>query len=884
MKADDGKLYDRFFDGNKRQYIIPVYQRNYDWTLEECKKLFDDIVNSFDKDTNHFIGSIIQVQKDEEHGVKPFIVIDGQQRLTTVYLLLTALFDFETDKDRKKVIENYIFNDFKGETPSISNDKFKLKLKANTNDNTQLIMLMNGKASELDTTSNVYKNYEYFKRLVSEKIQLGYSAYDIRKGIEKLICVIINLNESHGDDPQVIFERINSTGLPLELDDLVRNYVLMTAINQEQLFDDYWSVIEKQIPKQNRSQFIINYLNAYTSNQVNDKNSYDIFKKWAIEEDKTREDVLKILTKFSKYYATFIGRPNNYAKRINDVLEKLRKLDQSTLYTFLFYLFEDFENGSIDEEVLYKTLSFLLNYSVRRLICEVPSNSLRGLYKNLYKRVFDKLIKPYDYYDVFVSFMVNELSNTKDEFPDDAKFKRYLVETKLYRNRKLAKLVLGTLENHKSKEIIDVDSDEISIEHILPQNFENKDWRQDLGIDYERIYNTYLDTLGNITLTGYNSSLSDNKFSKKQEILESSKTKIDFINKEFKESSLWNEQTIKTRAERLTNETLNIFSNPLYSGKVYHKKSISNLVVVDLDNPEVAYGTKPVYYELLGERREVNENWRTLSVNVFEALYNLDESKLKSLAIEKFKPWAKSDRIYISTVKSDISDVERRIREIANSGIYITVNLSSAYTLEFIKTVFQKYEIDPIDFNVYCKAAKANEEDENTRQIKNQINNEFVRFITSLSEQGIVKYESKNSSSSHVRFTTDKVEKYFPIIEDAKKDGWKNGHQFMYEASIEADEVYVKATIAKGAGKYNQKTVEGFINILNSHEDITNYRTNISNKKGIKINGWHVVETWKISKLDEINEENLDIVIEELTDIIMNKLPKFEKLLEDLSN
>ncbi len=698
MKAENAKFYYSFFEGNKRQYIVPVYQRNYDWSLDECKKLFDDIMTAFDKDKNHYIGSIIQVQKDEEYGVKPFIVIDGQQRLTTIYLLLRALLNFENNRDRSEVLNDSLYNNFKGEGPNSPNDKYKLKLKANTNDNVQLIKLMSNKIDEMDKSSNVYKNYEYFEKLISDKIHLDYSSLDIRKGIEKLECVIISLNESHGDDPQVIFERINSTGLPLELDDLVRNYVLMTEINQEELFQEYWSVVEESIPKKSRANFIIDYLNAYTTYQVNEKNSYEIFKLWA--KDYQRNEILAIFKKYSKYYSAFIGYTNPYSSKITNILSDLRIINQSTMYTFLMYTFNDFEQGKITEETLVKILYQLLTYSVRRLVCEVPSNSLRGLYKNLYKRIFSKIdLTQNDYYDVFASFMVNELIGTKDEYPSDSSFSQHLQTTKLYRNRKLCRYILGNLENNKSKEKIDFDSSDITIEHILPQNYQNEDWRNELKEDYESTYNTYVDTLGNLTLTGYNSSLSDNSFFRKKAILEKTKTKIAYLNKEFFESTKWDRNVIIARAKRLSNDLKSIFAYPEYSGNLYHVKSTSKHFVVDLDNTELATGATPLYYEFLGERKEVS-TYREIVNSVLYSLYLQDEKIIRGLAIEKYKPWApQSNSIYLTTDESDL----RSPKPVDGTDLFFESNLSSVYILGFIKELIKLYSFENDDFTLYCK-------------------------------------------------------------------------------------------------------------------------------------------------------------------------------------
>ncbi|MGI6593533.1 MAG: DUF262 domain-containing protein [Christensenellales bacterium] len=691
------KVYDYCFDGSRRQYRIPVYQRNYDWSVENCKKFLDDIIEAYKKEKNHFIGMIIQVQKNEDNnGLKPFIVVDGQQRLTTIYLLLKALYDLTEREGTKEDLYDGLFNKFRDVDVSI--DKVnKIKLKANTYDNKQLLLLMDNEFDSLDKNSNIWTNYNYFKRRIKELIENDDLEHrDIKKGVELLTAAIINLDDN--DDPQAIFERINFYGEDLKLDDLIRNFVLMTELDQEALFKKYWKFIEDNIKKDKRPQFFIDFLNSYTTSNVSAKNAYESFKNWSRKVEDV-EEVLRKLKQAAKYYSAFIGTSSFYSKEVNDKLAAFRKINQSTIYTFLFKVFDDYENNVIDENVLLKVLDLFINYSVRRKICEVPPNSLRGLYKTLHNRIFTGVQNiEENYYDACVCMLVENLRGNRDEFPNEQNLIQSFCKTKIYaRDKIFGKYILGLLENANSREKIDVESSDITIEHIMPQNSKNQDWRNEIGEEYDRVYNEYLNTFGNITLTGYNSSLSDNSFQKKKEILKNTNTKIAFLNKEFLESETWGEQEIKNRAKRLAKAMLEKFSTPIWSGVNYHPTSSADLIMVGLSNPEDITNKTAVYYEFFGERKEV-DSFREILSGVMETLYVLLPEKMQELARSNYKI-AFAQRAYMSYNKNEF----KRFGQIEGTEIYYLINLSGPNILTFIKNLLEETEIDETEFIAYCK-------------------------------------------------------------------------------------------------------------------------------------------------------------------------------------
>ena len=259
---------------NKRVFKIPVYQRNYDWTDVQCTKLYTDILNAFDNDKKHFMGTIVYIKGQVDSSqLEEALIIDGQQRVTTIYLLMKALFDYAVESNiiqLKEELEEYIFN-------RRCEEQYKLKLKPIKEDNKQLCLLMNNEMDELLNSSNIVRNYNLFKSLIESSVNDGYLARDILQGMKKLEMVEIILDKSQGDEPQRIFESINSTGLELSLSDLIRNYLLMDDDNQDDLFEQYWIKIEKMIGYDELREFFIQFLNCKLTETVSSKNAYTKF-------------------------------------------------------------------------------------------------------------------------------------------------------------------------------------------------------------------------------------------------------------------------------------------------------------------------------------------------------------------------------------------------------------------------------------------------------------------------------------------------------------------------------------------------------------------------------------------------------------------------------
>lgn len=692
MRAEPEKLIDLMFD-NKRQYQIPVYQRNYDWKKDNCLELFNDILFAYDNERSHFLGTIVQVQQEEEGGIKRFIIIDGQQRTTSIYLLLKALYDSCNMESIKEEIESLLFNKSAAKEFG-KEEKYKLKLKPIKSDNEQFLLLMYDKLEEMDKTSNIYINYNYFKELVSNSIKQGRDIKNIKKGLEYLEIVMISLKEPE-DDPQVIFERINSTGEDLKLSDLIRNYLLMTDSKMEELYENYWLPVETLVGRDKINDYFNVYI-VFAISEANEQNAYQQFKKYA--HSLSHETILKDLKRYSKYYHVFITDDTNYSKKINYLLAGYRYLKQSTIFPFFFSVFDDFEKRIIDEDTLCSVLKFFLNYTLRRVVCGVPSNSLRGLYKTLYKRIFNDEKKKLDYLNSIYNFMA-AIPSTKDVVPNDTTFKDRLINENIYKNRNVCKYILAILENGfcSMKETVMIDS-KITIEHIMPQNKDNKFWQKEIGSNFTSIYDHYVHTLGNLTLTGYNGELSDKPFIDKVKDLNNF-SKFSILNSDIIDKEHWNEKTIEARANRLSDKLVKDLILP------DNFKSISKLQIKEryslVDDANIT-GTKPSYFIFMGERYDVS-TYSDMLIKIMEILYTLYQEQISELAKENF--------IINNSEKPCISynkDLLRHCRELNNTGIYLETNYSANTIIKVLKVFFDKLSLEYDEFVFFARRTDIN--------------------------------------------------------------------------------------------------------------------------------------------------------------------------------
>ena len=691
MRIESGRMLNDYIQPNKKQYCIPVFQRDYAWTKEQCEKLFEDIVLAFQKDRLHFCGSFVYAPLPTKKHIDRFIIIDGQQRFTTLYILLKALADSATDEDEKESLEKYLYNEDKFKRYGID-DKSKLKLKPVKTDNDQLQLLMAGKLDQMNKGKDgiIYHNYMLFRELIAAFLAQdpANSVMMIHDGIDSLICADIRLDQD--DDAQEIFERINSTGIKLGLPDLIRNYVLMTDDDQERLYEEYWLVMQELLSKDRMESFFLDYLNMKLDGFAKESEAYRDFKQIYVQGQYTNESMLQEILHYAKQYHIFIYGDDRLSTEINSALDGLRRLNQTTVYLFLFHIFDDFEAGVIDQQELGKILNLLLSYSIRRLICEIGSNSLRGLYKTLYSRIFARPEHKTHYYDAIVSFL--QQMTSRDAIPSDADFALALQERNLYRKNALCKYLLAAIENQGKEKIV---TDNLTIEHIMPQNRNlSTAWQKMLGDDWESVREHYLHTLGNLTLTGYNSELGDHPFDEKQTMLAEAVTHITVLYSDVKDKTVWNADTIEARAQRLSGMIMKLFPIEQPVQKIEFRDPRYTLyTVVDPHNATYKYVN---YYELLGERVNV-DSFAFMVRSVARKLYDRDSSVIEAMARnhEKFPTWLNPVFSYEKT------GVRNPIELKKDAGIYISTGYSAYDCICFIRALLRKYDLDIAEDFVY---------------------------------------------------------------------------------------------------------------------------------------------------------------------------------------
>lgn len=691
-----GSIISNFLNQNGQQYKIPVYQRNYEWSREQCDKLFFDIVQTAKRNQLHFCGSIVFQPLSPTKGINNHIIIDGQQRLTTMYILIKALLDMADNDAERMTTQQAMFN--KDQFNQFQVDEtIKMKLKPAKENNDQLLNLIYDKHHKLDKSCEIYRNYLHFCEQIKAEKARGMNVADIYRGISLLTVAVIQLDGS--DKAQEIFERINSTGVPLSLADKIRNYVLMTDNEQDRLYDDYWLKVEQLLTKDQLGGFFLDYLNLKLDSFTKESEAYDNFKQIYIQEGHTNESMLRELLHYARQYHIFYHGDDTLNTDINDALFGLRRLNQTTVYLFLFKLFDDYESNIISQEELSRVLHLLLNYSIRRLICEVGSNSLRGLYKTLYNRVFNRPENKNHYYDAIVSFLLQ--MTTKDSIPDDTQFVLALGEGNLYRKNALCKFLLWGIENQGKEKLI---TDSLSIEHILPQNKNlSTEWQKMLGNNWESDRDRYLHTLGNLTLTGYNSELGDRPFQEKKDLLAESTTHITVLYSDVKDKDIWNAQTIQERGQRLAQLILKLFPIPEPSIKIeFSDPRYQEYTVSEPRNATYKYID---YYELLGERVNV-DSFADMLRSVSRKLYEIDSSIIEQMA--------RTNEIFPSWIHPVFSYDEHAFRKAVklrkDSDIYIRTGFSAYDCIWVIRELMKMYDLNPEEDFVYsARSTKASE-------------------------------------------------------------------------------------------------------------------------------------------------------------------------------
>ena len=564
MKATEANLLD--FLKKSPQFVIPIYQRAYSWTERECRQLWDDIVRTGRNDaiSAHFVGSIVYIEKGiyQVSSQSSLLVIDGQQRLTTVTLILEALARQLGDSEpvdgfsAKKLRSYYLLN-------PLEEGEREFKLLLTQTDKASLLALVQQKAQPTDQSLRVTENFAFFEEQVKG---LGADLPALCHGLAKLVVVDIALSRDQ-DNPQLIFESMNSTGRELSQADLIRNFILMglEPRHQTRLYEDHWRPMEVDFGQEGYGShfdsFMRHYLTLKTGEIPNVRAVYEAFKSHVRTPDIAAAGVDALVEDtraFAGYYcAMALGKEKD--KELAEAFRDLRELKVDVAYPFLLELYDDFANGRLEGTDFEAVVRLVEAYVFRRAVCAIPTNSLNKTFAT-----FSPALQKDRYLESVQAHLLTLPSYRR--FPGDAEFKRELVVRDLY-NFPRRSYWLRRLENHGRKERVPVD--EYTIEHILPQN-ENLSakWQDELGPEWQRVRETWLHTLGNLTLTGYNAEYSDRPFSDKRDMKGGFRESPLKLNDGLSGLDKWDEAAIKNRAERLAAVAAGVWAVPSLQAQV----------------------------------------------------------------------------------------------------------------------------------------------------------------------------------------------------------------------------------------------------------------------------------------------------------------------------
>ena len=556
MKASERKI-TKLFSESDTVFSIPVYQRDYNWQEKQCQRLFKDILQTGknEKVSSYFLGSIVYIH-DGIYGVgeKEFHVIDGQQRMTTLTLLFLAIY-FKLKgtilaKDADKIYNQYVVNPY-------SEKEIKLKLLPPEENLYILNKISHNKFNELEAFQdrNMLKNYLFFEK------ELENLSFDDMKhlsnGIEKLIYIDIAL-EKGKDDPQKIFESLNSTGLDLSQGDLIRNYILMDLERGEQnrIYKEIWIPIENNCKVSDGSEitsyvsdFIRDYLTLKTEKISSKPKVFETFKSYY---EKENDEKLEDMKKYSEAYSYIIKPSLEKDRDIQRELDYLKSLDKTVINTFLIGILKDYKDNILEKDELVNMLILLQSYLWRRYITEKPTNALNKIFQGMY----GKISRSGNYYENLVDVLMAE------DFPTDEELESALKLKNVYKDKEKLNYVFKKLENYNHNELIDFDNEKITIEHIFPQK-PNKAWKENYSDNELEQMISFKDTISNLTLTGSNSNLSNKAFHEKRddEVHGYRNSKL-YMNKYLGRLEEWNLLSMEARFESLYDDIIKIWKRP----------------------------------------------------------------------------------------------------------------------------------------------------------------------------------------------------------------------------------------------------------------------------------------------------------------------------------
>lgn len=686
MKATEAKFLN--FIKKSPQFVIPIYQRTYSWTERECRQLWDDIIRTGTNDevSAHFVGSIVYIEKGlyQVTSQSPLLIIDGQQRLTTMALLIAAVAEMleKLPEDKREPVDGFSPRKLRNYyliNPEEDGER-RYKLILSQTDRDSLIAIVAGNEQPKEYSRRIEENYTFFKTWI---LECKGDLTPLCKGIAKLVVVDISLSRDQ-DNPQLIFESMNSTGRELTQADLIRNFILMglEPVLQTSLYEKYWRPMELDFGQEaygtHFDGFMRHYLTLKTGEIPRMDSVYDAFKDHARSPKIAKagiESLVADIRGFACYFcAMALGAEIDSDLKL--AFHDLRELKVDVAYPLLLELYHDYSKGLLSKQDFAATVRLVEAYVFRRAICNIPTNSLNKTFAT-----FTKALKKDRYLESIQAHLL--LLPSYRRFPDDEEFNRELQGRDLY-NFPRRSYWLRRLENHKRKERVNVE--EYTIEHIMPQNEKlSKAWKDSLGEDWKRIHDTYLHTIGNLTLTGYNSEYSDRSFPEKRDMRGGFKESPLRLNQDIGHLEQWNEKTIKDRAKRLSESALKVWSVPQLAIDVlnaYSPRAESTSSYSIEDHPHLLSGVGHDLFEAF--RKEV----LALNPVVSEEFLKLYVAYKAETNFVDVVPQAKRLRLSLNMPFVDINDPRNLCRDVTDVGRWgngdVEVSFSSLEELPYI--------------------------------------------------------------------------------------------------------------------------------------------------------------------------------------------------------
>ncbi len=678
MKATQSTIND-FFALTGTIFSIPAYQRNYAWVEKNCKKLLQDIVSISQNKKTHFMGSItyiLHLKDDNLRQLQEYVIIDGQQRITTLMLLLKAIETKIQDEGIKKEID--ILLNLTGQ---------KLHLKPIKRDKEAFELVMQNRSHEIQEESNIGNNYKFFTKELKNYLNKGYRIEEIYGAFLRLEIVTIGL-DPHEDDPQVVFESINATGVQLKGLDLIRNYLMMgeNSDRQKHLYDTYWVPLENWLGEKDLDDFIKTYLKIYFENKFKEKEVYDTLK--AHHRNNFPDDIQGLMSDMREYgriYQIFLDRDHYFLKRGDSQqlanlrlrIKDLVKIKFGVAKPFILRCARDFEEGKLDYENFHEILQILISYYVRRSVCGEPADVLTRVLYSLYKQLGENVSA-----DALKRYLGKSVGQTA--FPNDDRIKAAFLVRNAYAVSNVCKFILLEIEKLSNAE--PPREENLEVEHFYPKT-PTQEWRDRVG-DYFTFEQRCLNNFGNLTLSGQNQKLSNKSYEEKIALMEeySSLHLNDYF---INNTHSWGIEEVRARSEYLADQfcQVGLFKDlpKEYRTRELHKTLDDNLTNHNLQSVKLPNG----------QRKPVRNAKELVSAVINYLLENARE------AFESYTGDESQRYIYWSKAKAEARDRDgTNVVPFEKYGFYFVSNASYQTTGSNLKDLILGCDLNPRDFIV----------------------------------------------------------------------------------------------------------------------------------------------------------------------------------------